>query len=117
MGLPKNLDLEAIGRKIKAAREKQKLSQASLSIITGIDQTTIHYLEIGKTKNPTLMTILKISFAVDIVSMDSLLFDHETVSKSDLEFLKIFKGLSEQERQDAVYFAKCIRDRKEEGKK
>lgn len=101
-----------IGQKIRKAREGKQFSQVDLSKITQLTQPHIHRIEIGDYRNLTIRTLIKIAFALDIPSLDSIVFDEVPVSKMDQEFLTIIKGLSKQEQVDALYFAKCLKDRK-----
>lgn len=49
---------------LKKERERQKLSMAQLSEITGIDQAALSRLESGKNANPTLDTMNRIAAAL-----------------------------------------------------
>lgn len=63
---------ELFGIIIKNQRNKQLLSQEELSDKTGLDRTYISLLERGK-KNPSLLTILKICKALDILPSDLMI--------------------------------------------
>ncbi len=49
---------------LKSERERQKLTMAKLSKITGIDQAALSRLETGKNANPTLETMNRIAAAL-----------------------------------------------------
>ena len=64
--------MKLFGIIIKNQRNKQLLSQEELSDKTGLDRTYISLLERGK-KNPSLLTILKICKALDILPSDLMI--------------------------------------------
>ncbi|MBI1832092.1 MAG: helix-turn-helix transcriptional regulator [Planctomycetes bacterium] len=49
---------------LKKERERQKMTMAQLSEITGIDQAALSRLETGKNANPTLETMNRIAAAL-----------------------------------------------------
>ena len=49
---------------LKQERERQKLTMAQLSALTGIDQAALSRLENGKNSNPTLETMNRIAAAL-----------------------------------------------------
>jgi transcriptional regulator with XRE-family HTH domain len=57
---------------IKDLRNKKSLSQDELSDKTGLDRTYISLLERGK-RNPSLLTILKICKALDILPSELMI--------------------------------------------
>lgn len=71
----------AIAR-LKAERERQKLSQLELSYRSGISQNMIAYIEGGK-RIPSLSTILKICNALSI--NPAVLFSYEDDEKSTIK--------------------------------
>ncbi|MGH1375088.1 MAG: helix-turn-helix domain-containing protein [Alphaproteobacteria bacterium] len=58
-------NLEDIGRNISQLRKSQKLSQEDLSRLAEIDRSYISEIENGH-KNPSVMTIIKISRALKV---------------------------------------------------
>ena len=110
MDLP-DLDFHIIGQKLRKAREDKGISQNDLAALTGIAQSVIHFLEVGRTHNPMIMTLLKIAKALDIVSLDLLLFDKElAISKRDMKILSMIQSplLSDIERAVFVCFLKNV---------
>lgn len=61
--------LEKLGLQIKLERTKEKLSQESLAYKSNLDRTYIGMIERGQ-KNPTILTILKITNALNISLLD-----------------------------------------------
>lgn len=61
--------LEELGLQIKLERTKEKLSQESLAYKSNLDRTYIGMIERGQ-KNPTILTILKITNALNISLLD-----------------------------------------------
>lgn len=60
---------EAFGIIIKELRTKLEISQESLAEKSSLDRTFISMLERGK-RTPTISTLLKISFALDVTSYE-----------------------------------------------
>ena len=73
------IDYKAIGKRIKAAREKKKLKQHNLAALAEIASTNLSHIERGVSK-VSLPTLLKIANSLE-VSMDELLCDSLTKSK------------------------------------
>lgn len=73
------IDYKAIGRRIKAAREKKKLKQHNLAALAEVAATNLSHIERGVAK-VSLPTLLKIANSLE-VSMDELLCDSLTKSK------------------------------------
>lgn len=67
------MDTKAIGKRIKAAREKKGITQERLAEIVGLSPMHVSVIERG-TKPPKLETLVNIANALD-VSADSLLQD------------------------------------------
>ena len=63
------LDPVAVGRGIAAVRKRKKLSQEVLSGLADIGRTHLSAIERGERK-PTLETLYRISFALDISMSD-----------------------------------------------
>ncbi|MEA5049754.1 MAG: helix-turn-helix transcriptional regulator [Eubacteriales bacterium] len=53
-----------MGNKIKAYRRQRKMTQAELSVISGVSRTTISGLESGRIMNTTAETLVKIAKAL-----------------------------------------------------
>ena len=68
--------------RLKAYREEKKLSQLELSLISGVSQNMITYIETGK-RMPTLRTILKLCDALKI--SPAKLFEEENSEKEKLK--------------------------------
>ncbi|MGW7198437.1 helix-turn-helix domain-containing protein [Streptomyces chryseus] len=56
---------EAIGARIRTARQDAGLSQVKLAELVGIDHKTVHRVEYGLS-DPSLSTLLLIAHAVDV---------------------------------------------------
>lgn len=69
-------------QRLKAAREKAKLSQLELSYKSGVSQNMITYIETGK-RTPTLTTILKLCNALEI--NPSILFEDSKEEKDKMK--------------------------------
>ncbi len=54
-----------IGENVKKMREEQRLSQKDLSLMAGVQQSTISYIECGE-KNPSVDTAIKIAEALGV---------------------------------------------------
>ncbi|MGN0467757.1 MAG: helix-turn-helix domain-containing protein [Acutalibacteraceae bacterium] len=59
--------IEIFGKRIKSYRQKNRLSQEKLAELCGLHTTYIGQLERGE-KNPSLLSIIKISNALNISS-------------------------------------------------
>ena len=64
-----------IGTEIKKQREKKGFSLKKLSELSGVSDSIISDIEIGKVKNPGIMTVLKISkgLEVDIAELTNVI--------------------------------------------
>ncbi len=56
---------QAIGSRIRAARERANLSQLRLANLVGVDHKTIHRIEYG-ISDPSLGLLLQIAQALDV---------------------------------------------------
>lgn len=115
MDLP-DLDFHVIGQKLRKAREDKGISQNDLAALTGIAQSCIHLLESGQTRNPSVMTLLKVAYALDIISLDFLLFNKELIiSKSDMKIISMIQSplLPKKERSVFICFLKNVLEGKE----
>ena len=79
-----------IGKRILKLREKQGWSLADLSNKTGVKAQTINAIELGKSANPTMEVIKKLSIGFD-VSSDYLIFG-KAKTINDLEILEVPSG-------------------------
>lgn len=52
-------------KRLKSIREEKNISQLELSLISGVSQNMITYIETGK-RTPTLKTLIKLCLALDI---------------------------------------------------
>ena len=91
------IDYKAIGRRIKAAREKKKLKQHNLAALAEIAATNLSHIERGTSK-VSLPTLVKIANSLE-VSMDELLCDSLTKSKHiyESEIADIIEKSSDKE--------------------
>lgn len=112
MDLP-NINFNLIGQKIRKARKAKGLTQVDISALTGVMQSVICNIEAGKIHNPSIMTVLKIASAVDIVSLDSLLFTRST-RNGDEEILAIIKSLPDNDRDYIVKFIRSLKSKEKE---
>ncbi len=68
-----NVDLVAVGERMRAARERAGLSQRDVESRTAISQSMLHRVETGKRTNATLTDFDKLAQALG-VSLDELLY-------------------------------------------
>jgi Zn-dependent peptidase ImmA (M78 family)/DNA-binding Xre family transcriptional regulator len=68
-----DVDLRAVGARVRAAREQAGLPQRALEGATGISQSTLHRVEIGKHTTATLADFDRIAQALS-VRLDELLY-------------------------------------------
>ncbi|MCL1844778.1 MAG: helix-turn-helix domain-containing protein [Defluviitaleaceae bacterium] len=67
------IDYRSIGKRVRANRTRQELTQAELAEKTGMSDVYISYIENAR-KRPSLDSLVKIAIVLD-VSCDDLLFD------------------------------------------
>lgn len=67
------VDFKTIGKRIKATRTQQRMTQADLAERTGFSNVYISYIEAGE-KRASLDALLRIANELDL-SLDSLVFD------------------------------------------
>ena len=70
------IDYESIGKRVKASRIQQKMTQAELAERTGMSDVYISRIETG-VRSPSLSSLLKIVIVLN-VSLDSLVSDAPT---------------------------------------
>ena len=61
-------DRTMFGKKLFVMRVQKKLTQKSLAAIAGVSNTTISYLEQGRSQMVTMKTLVKLAQAFDIDS-------------------------------------------------
>lgn len=76
------LDYQALGRRIRAARQKKNMTQEKLGELCGLSTAHIGHIERG-TRTPSLQTAFQIAAVLE-VSVDSLLLDSATEPKQVL---------------------------------
>jgi transcriptional regulator with XRE-family HTH domain len=57
--------IKLVGKRIKMFRTQQKLTQFDLAVKSDMEENALQRIETGRT-NPTLKTLLKIVYALDI---------------------------------------------------
>lgn len=65
--------LIALGNRIKSLRLEKKISQTEIAYRCGFDKSNYNTIESGK-RNPTILSLLKISKALDINVIDLFKF-------------------------------------------
>ncbi|MBE6351015.1 MAG: helix-turn-helix transcriptional regulator [Spirochaetaceae bacterium] len=73
-------------KSLKAFREERNISQLELSLISGVSQNMITYIETGK-RTPSLRTLLKLCNALEI--SPAKLFENNNSEKEALKKLLI----------------------------
>lgn len=73
-------------KSLKACREERNISQLELSLISGVSQNMITYIETGK-RTPSLRTLLKLCNALEI--SPAKLFENNNSEKEALKKLLI----------------------------
>ncbi len=104
-----DLDHEAIGKRIKKARNDARLSQAELAEITDSSPQYISHIETAR-KKASLKIIVRIADALN-VSVDQLLFGKAVIDRDDIS------GCSEYERQVILDTAAVLKQSLEENRK
>ncbi len=95
--------------RLKAARERNNMSQQDLADVIGTSRESIQHIEDGRTKNPRKLE--QIAKALD-VSPAWLRFGNEKIDKLDadsLEVAQIFNGLDDQARAVALATLKALK--------
>ena len=91
----------AVGLRIKQAREQKGLTQKQLGISVKKGDSTVRMWELGKSQ-PDLTTISLIAKVLDV--SPSFLLGH----KEDQELINIIKGMSEEEVKELSSFVDYI---------
>lgn len=102
------MDLSPIGSRIKAAREKKKITQEELAGLLDMSTTHISVIERG-VKPPRLETLIRIANALD-VSADYLLMDILD-NPADVvagELSEIISKLSPKEKEKALTIIRVL---------
>jgi transcriptional regulator with XRE-family HTH domain len=81
--MDKSKFLMALGKRIKSLRTAQNISQQALAGICNFEKANMSRIENGGT-NPTVLTLLKISKALNI-SLAELLDDEDLKNSSDAD--------------------------------
>ena len=68
-----DVDLNAVGKRVRAARERAGLSQRDVEARSGISQSMLHRVETGKRTNATLEEFDRLAQAL-AVGLDELLY-------------------------------------------
>jgi transcriptional regulator with XRE-family HTH domain len=107
-----------VGEKIRALRQSRGLSQEKLAFKAGIDPSYLGSVERG-VKSPTIVTLEKITVALDAKIEELFQFDHDVAVKTDFSFAdKIsfeLNGRTEEEKKAVYEFVKQLlwfRDKK-----
>lgn len=105
-----DIDYKAIGKRIRAARERKGLKQYNLAALAEVAATNISHIERGAAK-VSLPTLLKIANSLE-VSMDELLCDSLTKSKHIFagELAKIVEKCSSKELKLITETVKAVYD-------
>lgn len=91
--------IEIVGLRIKSYRQKKRLSQERLAELSGLHPTYIGQLERGE-KNPSVLSLLKISSALEI-SLESLISQLSEVKKNEQTVAdKAFRLFLEMDEKD-----------------
>jgi transcriptional regulator with XRE-family HTH domain len=64
-----NLEIKALGERIKAIRIQKKLTQLDLEVSSGINRTEISRIETGQ-KNVEFITLVRLAFALEVEVKD-----------------------------------------------
>lgn len=65
-----------LGNNLKRIRKKNKLGIRELERISGVSHNIIINIESGKSKNPTIISIIKLADALD-VTIDELIYGYK----------------------------------------
>lgn len=107
------LDYQAIGRRIRVARQKQKITQETLAELCGLSTAHIGHIERG-TRTPSLQTAYQIASALE-VSMDYLVFDAVSEPKQVLTAIGArLQGKSDAQVKAFLSAAKVLADKIDE---
>ena len=79
-------------QRLKAAREKARMSQLELSYRSGVSQNTIVAIETGKS-SPTLTTLIKITDALNINLSELFVIPNEKREKEKEQIIDMIKKL------------------------
>ncbi len=97
--MKEEIDYEALGRRIREARIKKKLTQENVADEIDVTPTYISSIENGKTKT-SLQTLIKLAGLLD-TSLDYLVYDNVPymIEQYDLDAKAILQSCTEKERQ------------------
>ena len=105
----KTIDYLDIGRRIRAERNKQKVSQEKLAEMVGVGTTHISHIETGNTI-PSIKTFVAIINALNL-SSDDLLRNHIHKAKHvfEGEIAEIIKDCTDEEARIITDTAKALK--------
>ncbi|WP_432193824.1 helix-turn-helix domain-containing protein [Streptomyces sp. bgisy027] len=63
---------QGIGLRLQAERRRQRLTQEDVYLAAGVDRRTLQAIETGQ-GNPTIATLLKIAYVLDVSLTDLIL--------------------------------------------
>lgn len=98
-------DLDEMISRIKDLKKAKKLSNETLSTISGVPKGTLAKILGSETKDPQISTIIKIAQALG-VSADYIIFGKEE-AKHNEEFLSLFSALNAEGQKKTISY---IRD-------
>lgn len=101
------MDLKAVGRRIKSARERNHLTQERLAELVDLSPMHISVIERGL-KSPKLDTFVKIANALN-VSTEELLQDivEQSPESNESELSDLLRSLPSHEQQKLLYTIKA----------
>ncbi len=103
-----------LGQFLKAKRESAGLSQKTLGNISGVSDTTIHNIEIGKTKNPGWDLLCQIAKALEFHPFE-IMKAAGYITEDDINPAFLMKGLdklNKNERESVQLFIDFILSRR-----
>ncbi len=105
-----NIDYFAIGKRVKAARLKKKMTQETLAHLTDLAPTYISSIENGKTKL-SLPTLIQFARQLD-TTVDALLYDNTPIlfTRYDADIKEIMEDCNTQERVFLIDLLKMAKD-------
>ncbi len=99
----------SIGKKIKDARKKARLSQEGLAKKISLSRSSLSNIEIGK-HQPSLYTLYELALALNCEIQDLLpsIEDYKSKSEIDEKYSKIFYALPEDSSKKTLSILKEI---------
>ena len=99
-------DLEQMINRIKMLKKERRLSNDSLSTLSGVPKGTLSKILGSETKDPQISNIIKISQALG-VSADFIIFGKEE-PKRDEKFLKMFAALNSTGQEKVIAYMRDL---------